>query len=127
MDAVVLLDGGSDSLMRGDEHGVGDLTEDAVGNDTIPAAATLDGDNDGIDNDDMMAAALTLHQTRELSLIRAQVSVAAVSALSIGIYKVQPSRTYLNVSRCLDVLILPQPPAVSHLHRGRNRQGQRCL
>ncbi len=127
MDAVVLLDGGSDSLMRGDEHGVGDLTEDAVGNDTIPAAATLDGDNDAIDNDDMMAAALTMHQTLELSLIRAQVSVAAVSALSIGIHKVQPSRTYLNVSRSLDVLILPQLPAASHLHRGRNRQGQRCL
>ncbi len=47
MDAVVLLDGGSDSLMRGDEHGVGDLTEDAVGNDTIPAAATLAGYNHG--------------------------------------------------------------------------------
>ena len=30
VDAVVLFDGGSDSLMRGDEHGVGDLTEDAV-------------------------------------------------------------------------------------------------
>ena len=29
-DAVVLLDGGSDFLMRGDEHGVGD----AAGNDT---------------------------------------------------------------------------------------------
>ncbi len=62
MDAVVLLDGGSDSLMRGDEHGVGDLTEDAVGNDTIPAAA-LDDDNDGIDNVDMLAAASTMHHT----------------------------------------------------------------
>jgi hypothetical protein len=30
VDAVVLLDGGSDSLMKGDEHGVGDLTEDMV-------------------------------------------------------------------------------------------------
>ena len=39
VDAVVLFDGGSDSLMRGDEHGVGDLTEDAVRAAAAAAAA----------------------------------------------------------------------------------------
>ncbi len=42
VDAVVLLDGGSDSLMKGDEHGVGDLTEDAVSDAMLaPAAAAV--------------------------------------------------------------------------------------
>ena len=36
-DAVVLLDGGSDFLMRGDEHGVGD----AAGNDTTGPLSLL--------------------------------------------------------------------------------------
>lgn len=40
IDAVVLFDGGSDSLMVGDEEGLGDPVEDAV---SVTAVATLDG------------------------------------------------------------------------------------
>ena len=35
IDAVVLFDGGSDSLLRGDEHGLGDPIEDAVSVQTV--------------------------------------------------------------------------------------------
>ena len=38
VDAIVLIDGGSDSLMRGDEHGLGDPIEDAV---SVAAVAQL--------------------------------------------------------------------------------------
>ena len=40
VDAVVLVDGGSDSLMVGDEEGLGDPIEDAV---SVAAVAALDG------------------------------------------------------------------------------------
>ena len=40
IDAVVLFDGGSDSLMKGDEHGLGDPIEDAV---SVGAVASLTG------------------------------------------------------------------------------------
>jgi hypothetical protein len=39
IDAIVLFDGGSDSLMRGDEDGLGDPVEDAV---SVATVATLD-------------------------------------------------------------------------------------
>lgn len=38
VDALVMIDGGSDSLMRGDEHGLGDPIEDAV---SVGAGASL--------------------------------------------------------------------------------------
>ena len=40
VDAVILIDGGSDSLMRGDEEGLGDPIEDAV---SVAAVASLPG------------------------------------------------------------------------------------
>lgn len=40
IDAVILVDGGSDSLMRGDEEGLGDPIEDAV---SVGAVAELEG------------------------------------------------------------------------------------
>lgn len=40
IDAVVLVDGGSDSLMRGDEEGLGDPIEDAV---SVATVAALEG------------------------------------------------------------------------------------
>ncbi|MEM6527691.1 MAG: DUF1152 domain-containing protein [Chloroflexota bacterium] len=40
IDAVILMDGGSDSLMRGDEEGLGDPVEDAV---SVATVAQLDG------------------------------------------------------------------------------------
>jgi len=40
IDAVVVIDGGSDSLMRGDEEGLGDPIEDCV---TVTTVAQLDG------------------------------------------------------------------------------------
>ncbi|MEO1441014.1 MAG: DUF1152 domain-containing protein [Chloroflexota bacterium] len=40
IDAIVLIDGGSDSLMRGDEEGLGDPVEDAV---SVTTVAQLDG------------------------------------------------------------------------------------
>lgn len=40
VDAVLLVDGGSDSLMRGDEEGLGDPVEDAV---SVAALASLEG------------------------------------------------------------------------------------
>lgn len=40
VDAVVLVDGGSDSLMAGDEEGLGDPVEDAV---SVATVATLEG------------------------------------------------------------------------------------
>ncbi|WP_170229316.1 DUF1152 domain-containing protein [Polyangium fumosum] len=40
VDAVILVDGGSDSLMRGDEEGLGDPIEDAV---SVGAVASLEG------------------------------------------------------------------------------------
>jgi hypothetical protein len=39
VDAIIVVDGGSDSLMRGDEHGLGDPIEDAV---SVAAVASLD-------------------------------------------------------------------------------------
>lgn len=72
VDAVVLFDGGSDSLMRGDEDGLGDPVEDAVSVATVaglktPALKLLVSVGMGSDRYNHVSDAATLRAVAELT------------------------------------------------------------
>lgn len=85
VDAVVLIDGGSDSLMRGDEEGLGDPIEDCV---SVTAVSSLDGPRErllvavglGCDRFNQVSDAASLRAIAELTASGGFLGATAVHA-----------------------------------------------
>jgi hypothetical protein len=103
IDAVILVDGGSDSLMRGDEEGLGDPIEDAV---SLAAVASLVGPKEklllsvglGADRFNGVSDAATLRAIAELTEAGGFLGAVSVERTSPGFlfYKRAIEHIYLN-------------------------------